>query len=75
MYCIYRISFPSLIFLKHQLLYLLKECKKPKAQVIFQPGWVDKYIPKKLRECFCGPHVDPDLDWKKIIKDISDAGE
>ena len=69
-----RISFPSLLLLKHQLLYLLKECKRPKAQVIFQPGWVDKYIPQKLRECCCGAaaHIDPDFD---IIKDIFDKGK
>ena len=72
-----RISFPSLIFLKHQLLYLLKECKRPKAQIIFQPGWVDKYIPQKLRECCCGSaaHIDPDFDMNTIIEDIIENGK
>ncbi len=57
-------------------MHLLKECKKPKAQVIFQPGWVDKYnIPQKLKDCCCGSQVDPELDMRKMIKDISDVGK
>ena len=54
---------------------LLQECKRPKAQVIFQPGWVEKHIPQKLRECCCGAQVDLDLDMDEILKKMDDMGE
>lgn len=59
-----RVSFPSLLYLKHQLESLLENCKKPKAQVLFQPGWVEtsKFVPKQLRECLCGKYTDPQVD-------------
>ena len=65
-----RISFPSLLFLKHQLLHLLKDCKKPKVQVMFEPRWVEEYIPRKLRQCFCRIHVDPDFDMDRMFESI-----
>ena len=39
-------------------------------QVIYQPRWVEKHIPRVVRECCCGPHVDPEFDVNEIIEDI-----
>ena len=65
-----RVSFRSLLYLKRQLIYLLKKCKKSKTQVIYQPRWVEKHIPRAVRECCCGPHEDPHFDMTEIIDDI-----
>ena len=65
-----RVSFRSLLYLKRQLIYLLKKCKKSKTQVIYQPRWVEKHVPRMVRQCCCGPHEDPELDIKEIVNDI-----
>ena len=65
-----RVSFRSLLYLKRQLVYLLKKCKKSKTHVIYQPRWIEKHVPRVVRECCCGPHVDPHFDMKEIIDDI-----
>ena len=39
-------------------------------QVIYQPRWVERHVPRVVRECCCGPHEDPDCDTEKIAKGI-----
>ena len=56
--------------MKKQVGFLLTECKKPKAQVIFQPRWVETHIPASLRNFCCGPHKDPKFDMEAIKAEI-----
>lgn len=65
-----RVSFRSLLYLKRQIPFLLKKCQKPKAQVIFQPRWVETHVSQRLRNCCCGPYTDPHFEMKEIITDI-----
>ena len=70
-----RVSFRSLLYLKRQLVYLLKKCKKSKTQVIYQPRWVEKHVPRVVRQCCCGPYEDPEFDLKEIVNDICPRDE
>ena len=61
-----RVTYRSLLYLKRQVLFLLKNCKVHKMQVLCLPRWVDHYFPRFLRECLFGKKSLPESDLNSI---------